>query len=90
MQIHYQHRTASKDDQAVHIEKMVGSMRTLRHDVRVAAPTLGAPAVQQGALSTITGLDLTWLGNARRVVTLAESVRGWYSPRINALKSHLI
>jgi len=29
-----------------------------------------------GALDTITRLDLTWLGNARRVVTLAQSVRG--------------
>jgi glycosyltransferase involved in cell wall biosynthesis len=40
-----------------------------------ADPALRAH-LAQGALDTITRLDLTWLGNARRVVTLAQSVRG--------------
>jgi len=43
---------------------------------RLGVVTLGAPADQHGALDTITRLDLTWLGNARRVVTLAQSARG--------------
>jgi len=40
-----------------------------------ADPALRAH-LAQGALDTITRLDLTWLGNARRVVALAQSVRG--------------
>jgi len=67
MKILYHHRTASKDGQAVHIEEMIDAMRSLGHEVRVVAPTLGAPADQQGAM----GGD-----NARRVVALALSVHG--------------
>lgn len=55
MKILYHHRTASKDGQAVHIEEMIDAMRTLGHEVRVVAPTLGAPAAQQGAMGTEVG-----------------------------------
>ena len=57
MKILYHHRTASKDGQAVHIEEMIDAMRTLGHDVRVVAPTLGAPAAQQGAM----GAEVGWV-----------------------------
>ena len=38
MKILYHHRTASKDGQAVHIEEMIESLRSLGHEVRVIAP----------------------------------------------------
>ena len=57
MKILYHHRTASKDGQAVHIEEMIDAMRALGHDVRVVAPTLGAPAAQQGAM----GAEVGWV-----------------------------
>lgn len=38
MKILYHHRTASKDGQAVHIEEMIASLRSLGHVVRVVAP----------------------------------------------------
>lgn len=57
MKILYHHRTASKDGQAVHIEEMIDAMRTLGHEVRVVAPTLGAPAAQQGAM----GAEVGWV-----------------------------
>lgn len=57
MKILYHHRTASKDGQAVHIEEMIDAMRSLGHDVRVVAPTLGAPAAQQGAM----GAEVGWV-----------------------------
>jgi len=55
MKILYHHRTASKDGQAVHIEEMIDAMRTLGHEVRLVAPTLGAPADQQGAMGGEVG-----------------------------------
>jgi len=57
MKILYHHRTASKDGQAVHIEEMIDAMRSLGHEVRVVAPTLGAPADQQGAM----GGEVGWI-----------------------------
>jgi glycosyltransferase involved in cell wall biosynthesis len=57
MKILYHHRTASKDGQAVHIEEMIDAMRTLGHEVRVVAPTLGATADQQGAM----GAEVGWV-----------------------------
>ena len=51
MRILYHHRTASKDGQAVHIEELVGALRELGHEVRVAGPAGG------GAM----GEDATWV-----------------------------
>ena len=44
MKILYHHRIASKDGQAVYIEEMIEAMRSLGHEVRVVAPTIGAQA----------------------------------------------
>ncbi len=41
MKILYHHRTASKDGQAVHIEEMIGALRSLGHEVRVVGPNNG-------------------------------------------------
>ena len=38
MKILYHHRTASADGQAVHIDEMVGALRSLGHEVRVVGP----------------------------------------------------
>lgn len=38
MRILYHHRTASNDGQAVHIEELIGSLRSLGHEVHVVAP----------------------------------------------------
>ena len=38
MRILYHHRTASKDGQAVHIEELIASFRSLGHEVRIVAP----------------------------------------------------
>jgi hypothetical protein len=48
MKILYHHRTASKDGQAVQIEEMIEAMRSLGHQVRVVATTIGGQADQQG------------------------------------------
>lgn len=42
MKILYHHRTASKDGQAVHIDEMIGALRTLGHEVLVVAPSVAA------------------------------------------------
>ncbi len=47
MKILSDHSTAAK---AVHIEETIDAMRTLRHEVRVVALTLGALADQEGAI----------------------------------------
>jgi glycosyltransferase involved in cell wall biosynthesis len=48
MKILYHHRTASKDGQAVHIEELVGALRSLGHEVRVVAPN-GNTSARMGA-----------------------------------------
>lgn len=55
MRILYHHRTASKDGQAVHIEEMIDALRSLGHEVRVVAPSIGADAAQQGAMGGQVG-----------------------------------
>jgi hypothetical protein len=52
MKILYHHRTASKDGQAVHIEEMIEAMRSLGHQVRVVAPTVGGQAYPHPAFFT--------------------------------------
>jgi glycosyltransferase involved in cell wall biosynthesis len=49
MKILYHHRTASKDGQAVHIEEMIASLRSLGHDVHVVAPGGGQSDSGMGA-----------------------------------------
>lgn len=41
MRILYHHRTASRDGQAVHIDEMIGALRSLGHEVMVVAPDAG-------------------------------------------------
>ncbi|MBK1682249.1 glycosyltransferase family 4 protein [Rhodoferax fermentans] len=55
MKILYHHRTASKDGQAVHIEEMIDALRSLGHEVRVVAPSIGGQAAQQGAMGGEVG-----------------------------------
>jgi len=55
MRILYHHRTASKDGQAVHIEEMIDALRSLGHEVRVVAPSIGGQAAQQGAMGGEVG-----------------------------------
>jgi len=55
MKILYHHRTASKDGQAVHIEEMIDAMRTLGHQVRIVAPTIGTQPDKQGAMGGEVG-----------------------------------
>lgn len=55
MKILYHHRTASKDGQAVHIEEMIEAMRSLGHEVRVVAPTIGGQADKQGEMGGEVG-----------------------------------
>jgi hypothetical protein len=38
MRILYHHRLGSKDGQYVHVEEIVGSLRSLRHEVLVTGP----------------------------------------------------
>jgi len=55
MKILYHHRTASKDGQAVHIEEMIDALRSLGHEVRVVAPSIGGQAAHQGAMGGEVG-----------------------------------
>lgn len=55
MKILYHHRTASKDGQAVHIEEMIEAIRSLGHEVRVVAPSIGAPAEKGAAMGRKAG-----------------------------------
>jgi glycosyltransferase involved in cell wall biosynthesis len=56
MRILYHHRTASKDGQAVHIDEMVGALRSLGHEVRVVGP--GGDTEQMGA-------SIGWVGRLK-------------------------
>lgn len=82
MKILYHHRTASKDGQAVHIEEMIDAMRAQGHEVRVVAPTLGAPAEQQGAM----GGEVGWVAKLKSalpkaVYELLELAYSWVAYR---------
>ena len=55
MKILYHHRTASKDGQAVHIEEMIGAMRSLGHEVCVVSPTIGAQPDKHGEMGGEVG-----------------------------------
>ena len=57
MKILYHHRTASKDGQAVHIDELIGALRTLGHEVRVVGPTVD-PSAGMGA-------DVGWVQRLR-------------------------
>ncbi|SEL43625.1 Glycosyltransferase involved in cell wall bisynthesis [Roseateles sp. YR242] len=61
MKILYHHRTASKDGQAVHIEEMIGSLRSLGHEVMVVAPG-GESAPEDKARM---GDDVGWVQRLR-------------------------
>lgn len=52
MRILYNHRTASKDGQAVHIEEMIGALRELGHEIRVVGPASAGGGM---------GDDATWV-----------------------------
>ena len=58
MKILYHHRTASKDGQAVHIEELISSLRSLGHEVRVVAP--GGAQVESGM-----GAQVGWVHKLR-------------------------
>lgn len=82
MKILYHHRTASKDGQAVHIEEMIEALRAQGHEVRIVAPTLGAPAEQQGAM----GGEVGWVARLKSalpkaVYELLELAYSWVAYR---------
>jgi len=58
MKILYHHRTASKDGQAVHIEEMIASLRSLGHEVRVVAPGGSDDKADMGA-------EVSWVHKLR-------------------------
>ncbi|HTJ96310.1 MAG TPA: glycosyltransferase family 4 protein [Rhodocyclaceae bacterium] len=86
MKILYHHRTASKDGQAVHIEEMIASMRSLGHDVRVVAPASGEEGQMGGgvgwvhrlrnalpnAVYELMELAYTWVAYRRLAAAAAE------------------
>jgi glycosyltransferase involved in cell wall biosynthesis len=63
MRILYHHRTASKDGQAVHIEEMITSLRSLGHEVRVVAP--------QAAAEEGMGAEVGWVQRLRAALPKA-------------------
>lgn len=82
MKILYHHRTASKDGQAVHIEEMIEALRAQGHEVRIVAPTLGAPPDQQGAM----GGEVGWVARLKSalpksVYELLELAYSWVAYR---------
>lgn len=52
MRILYHHRVASCDGQAVHIEEMIGALRSLGHEVRVVAPSFGKTPGLRGQMGS--------------------------------------
>lgn len=48
MKILYHHRTASQDGQAVHIQELIGALRSQGHEVRVVAPPVDLGSVESG------------------------------------------
>ena len=72
MKILYQHRTASKDGQAVHIVEMIDALRREGHEVRVVAPgasEANAYAVVQGGGRM--GSDMDWVHRLKAMLPKA-------------------
>lgn len=63
MKILYHHRTASKDGQAVHIEEMIASLRSLGHEVRVVAPASSG--------GDEMGAEVGWVQHLRKLLPRA-------------------
>ncbi len=74
MRILYSHRIQSRDGQSVHIEELVGALRTQGHEVLVVGPSFYQPSDFGGESSTVARLRRLLPGAAGEAAELAYNV----------------
>ena len=84
MRILYSHRIQSRDGQSVHVEELVGALRSMGHEVLVVGPSFYADSGFGGESSTVARLRRLLPGALGEVAELAYNVPAYRKLRAAA------